>query len=468
MRSSSLAVAGLLALAAAPSAASAQDVDLSRIFSNDDFYEESGLLHARGDVTFVADAWFLPADGDSTRVLLGVVLSNEDLQFVRTGDGGWRAVYAVTAGFRRDGDVAFEETWQRSVDVRTFDETMLSGETIVFQTELGLAPGTYEASVTVRDENQEEATRARREIEVPDLTAAHLGDPVLLRLTRAGANGTEYVVHPSHYYPSAPPRVEFLAAATGVPAGGPLEIRARLVSEARPDEAMAEWTQSVTPEADGTVRVFGAIENDRARFGEYALQVAIARPGGEVVAESSTPILIAASGGWIVDHWREALSLIRYEATDDEMDILEEIRGDEARVEAWNCFWAIRDPVETTAANEGMQEYFRTLHIANRTWKSALRPGFQSDRGRVYITLGAPDDVREEPMPMSNRAYEVWSYQRYNFQLLFVDDIGFNNYQLAPQSVGTYQRELSSVERRKRQFLRERSGQCPMLAAAFE
>ena len=70
------------------------------------------------------------------------------------------------------------------------------------------------------------------------------------------------------------------------------------------------------------------------------------------------------------------------------------------------------------------------------------------------------------PVPAGSSAYEVWTYHRYNFQILFVDRIGFNNFQL--ESVDTYQRELSTVERRKHSFLEERAHVCPLLAPAYE
>jgi GWxTD domain-containing protein len=175
---------------------------------------------------------------------------------------------------------------------------------------------------------------------------------------------------------------------------------------------------------------------------------------------------VAGSGGWIAENWEDALSLIKYEATPDEMEILEDIEGEQARIDAWNCFWRIRDPVAATAANEGMAEYFRKIQVANANWKSSLRPGYLSDRGRVYITIGPPDDISQRPVPAGSSAYEVWTYHRYNFQILFVDRIGFNNYQL--ESIDTYQRELSTVERRKHRFLEERAHVCPLLAPAYE
>jgi GWxTD domain-containing protein len=465
IRTAPIALAALVA-GAAPAAA--QDIDLTEIFSNRAFYEEHGILRSRGEVDFVGNVWFLPATADSSRAVLGIALSNDALEFIRTTSGTWRAVYAVSATFERDGDTVVERTWERSVDVDSFDETGLTGETIVFQTEVGLPAGEYDVALGVRDVNADDASIARAELEAPAVQpgAPRLARPIPLKLHTAGSD--EFVVHPSHYYPSAPDRFEFLTALAGLGADREgWRIQARLVSKDEGDEPAAEWAGDV-PAGDDPVRVFMTVENDRARFGEYVLEVALVDPQGAEVDRSEAPIMVAGSSGWIADHWDDALTLIRFEATSKEVDILEDVEGDEARVDAWNCFWRMRDPAPTTPTNEALQEYFRKVQIANDTWTSALRPGYLSDRGRVYITIGPPDEIRNEPMPQSSRAFEVWTYLRYNFQIAFVDDIGFNNYQLHPESIPLYQRELSLVERRKRQFLGEQAEVCPLLAPAFE
>lgn len=456
----------VLALGLAPSVALGQDIDLREIFSNDRFFRDNGILQSTGDVGYLADVWYLPGDG-ATQALLGVSLSNANLKFERTSAGVWQANYVVEAALDPDGEgEPIERRWEKSVDVETFDETMLTGETIVFQAEVPLDPGAYGLELVVRDLNDDEAARVDADLEVPDLsTGPALAQPVLLRLYRTGPNGTDFVVNPSHYYSAAPERFEFLVDVVGL--DGPTEVRVRLVPVGEAGAVVLEpWSETVTPDAGGNARVFGSIDNQGARFGEFRFEAELVGEDGAVLASESTPLLISGSGGWISENWEDALSLIRYEATDKEMEILEDIEGQEQRVEAWNCFWLIRDPVPATPTNEALQDYFRKLAIANAEWTSALRPGYMSDRGRVFITLGAPDEIAERPVPAGANAFEVWTYHRYNFQILFVDRIGFNNYQL--ENVATYQRELATIERRKRQFLEERAQQCPLLAPAFE
>ncbi len=322
----------------------------------------------------------------------------------------------------------------------------------------------------MRDRNADHGSEVSGTLDVPSLPDARLAlsEPVLLRLYRPAADGTEYVVHPSHYYPSTPERIDFLAEASGASSSGaPYTLRVNLVPEGEDAEPVgATWTDALTPASAGILEAFGSLEKPEAQYGEFELTFELTDAAGNVVASESTPLMIAGSSAWIASNWEDALSLIRYEATEDEMDILEEIEEPAARLEAWACFWKIRDPVPATATNEALVSYVERIETANRTWRSALRPGYQSDRGRVYMTLGAPDEIIERPMPAGPVPFEIWRYYDYGVEIRFVDRIGFNNYEI--DNIGEYQSEVSRLERRKMQFLEDRADECPLLAPAFQ
>ena len=289
----------------------------------------------------------------------------------------------------------------------------------------------------------------------------------MLRLYRPAGDDTEFVVHPS-YYPPFADRIDF----GWRPQGQPHRThRTRCAFDSFPSPAaknpsVRRGPRIRAPDSSGTIEAFGTLENPGAQFGEFELELELTDAAGNVIANQSTPVLIAGSSAWIATNWEEALKLIRWEATDDELDILEGIEDSDKRLEAWNCFWRIRDPVPATATNEALVSYFQRVETANKTWHSALRPGYQSDRGRVFITLGPPDEIIERPMPAGPVPFEIWLYHDYNVEIRFVDRIGFNNYEL--DNIGEYQSEVGRLEQRKGGFLQDRADECPLLAPAFE
>jgi len=361
--------------------------------------------------------------------------------------------------------------------VATFDETLLTRETIVFQAEVPLPAGSYEMTLEVTDGNGDRSGEVRSSVEIPEYPpdVPTLGPPVLLRSQRDTRDGVEWVVHPSRYFHQAPEQIKFLVQAGGVDFdsdSAPYRIRA-VLSGVRTGEEDAEgdsvggWSGPLSPTEDGVARAFARMSETDTRFGEYRLRAILENEAGEELAHTETSFLVAGSDAWIIENWDDTLSLLKYEATNSEMEILEDIEDPEARIAAWNCFWDMRDPVPTTATNEALRRYLSLIQIANENWTSTLRPGYLSDRGRVFITLGAPDDIDRDPFPRGGRAFEVWRYERgRQFEIAFVDRIGFDNYQL--NSLDTYHRELRILDQRKVQFLRERADRCPLLAAAYE
>lgn len=450
-----------------------QEIDVREIFSNDRFYEEHGIGTSEGALSFLADTWTLPGPAGEPEVLIGIGLSNSALHFVRTDEGRWRSAYSVAVRLEGEGE-AIERSWDRTVDVASFDETLLTGETIVFQATLEVPPGEYDFTLRTTDQGTRDSGVVETRIEVPEHESEPaLGPPVLLKVYHDTAEGVEWVVHPSHFYESAPDRLQFLVQVGDVLDAGPLPYAVRAVlyealgDDASEADSVGGWSGTLSTHDDGTARAFASMSDLEARFGEFTLRVMLENESGDEIARSQTSLLVAGSSAWIVDNWDDALSLIKYEATSGEIDILEDLEDPEARIAGWNCFWKIRDPIPATATNEAFRQYLTRVQTANEQWTSTLRPGYLSDRGRVYITLGAPDQIDRNPFPRGSHPFEVWRYERgRQFEIVFTDRIGFNNYQLA--SLDAYQRELRIIDQRKAQLLSRRADQCPLLEPAFE
>lgn len=75
-------------------------------------------------------------------------------------------------------------------------------------------------------------------------------------------------------------------------------------------------------------------------------------------------------------------------------------------------FWARRDPNVDTPENEFQAEYLKLVAEVDTKFKVAGRSGSQTDCGRIYILLGAPDAVKkEQTAEVSFRAPETWTYK---------------------------------------------------------
>lgn len=97
-------------------------------------------------------------------------------------------------------------------------------------------------------------------------------------------------------------------------------------------------------------------------------------------------------------------------------------------------FWAKRDPTAGTPRNEAQEDFYTRIGEANRRFREggvADIPGWRTDRGRIFIKYGPPQDVLQRPQAGSTAPYEVWKYTRGRLsKYVFLDQTQFGNYAL--------------------------------------
>lgn len=97
-------------------------------------------------------------------------------------------------------------------------------------------------------------------------------------------------------------------------------------------------------------------------------------------------------------------------------------------------FWNKRDPTPGTPRNEEQENFYARIAEANRRYReggAAEIPGWRTDRGRIFIRYGAPQEVMQRPQAANTLPYEVWKYtQRRLLKYVFMDMTQFGNYAL--------------------------------------
>lgn len=132
--------------------------------------------------------------------------------------------------------------------------------------------------------------------------------------------------------------------------------------------------------------------------------------------------------------WRQWLDEdVAYIISDQEKSAFERLTTDSERQHFIEQFWDRRNPTPGAARNPFKTEHYRRLAFANQHFASAV-PGYQTDRGHVYIVYGPPDEI--EAHPESSPATQVWRYRPNSGNkggvFSFVNQDGKADYVLAP------------------------------------
>ncbi|MGZ4816345.1 MAG: GWxTD domain-containing protein [Terriglobales bacterium] len=82
--------------------------------------------------------------------------------------------------------------------------------------------------------------------------------------------------------------------------------------------------------------------------------------------------------------------------TDEERAAFKKLSNDEERDQFIEQFWLRRDPTPDTIENEYKEEHYRRIAYANEHF-AAGKPGWKTDRGRIYVMFGPPDEIDAHP-----------------------------------------------------------------------
>ena len=141
-----------------------------------------------------------------------------------------------------------------------------------------------------------------------------------------------------------------------------------------------------------------------------ALAVVVLLAGGAMVlaawqTNSSPSPVLQQTGNQLNGSWQKWLNEdVVYIISDEEKATFESLKTDEERQDFVEQFWARRDPTPGTPENEFKEEHYRRIAYANVHYtheplanEEGNRPGWQTDRGHMYILYGPPDEIDSHP-----------------------------------------------------------------------
>ena len=118
-----------------------------------------------------------------------------------------------------------------------------------------------------------------------------------------------------------------------------------------------------------------------------------------------------------------------YIITPEERQAFMQLSNDEERDNFIEAFWQRRDPTPDTPENEYKEEHYQRIAYSNEHFAAGV-PGWKTDRGRIYITYGKPDEIDSHPSggqyerPIDEGGGETSTYPFEDWRYRYLEGIG--------------------------------------------
>jgi len=140
----------------------------------------------------------------------------------------------------------------------------------------------------------------------------------------------------------------------------------------------------------------------------------------------------------LMQRFQDWLKQTQYIIHSEEKEVFLQLSTDRERDIFIETFWKQRDPTPGTPQNEYKDEHIQRFQYANKWFsRGSSKPGWMTDRGRIYIILGEPVSKDRYPSNIGLYPCVVWSYYGdvslglpNHFSLVFFQRHGVGEYQL--------------------------------------
>ncbi|UCD63289.1 MAG: GWxTD domain-containing protein [Candidatus Zixiibacteriota bacterium] len=367
---------------------------------------------------------------------------NAALEFYRQG-GVYAAEYEILVAVYGKNDLlvdSYRDT--KRIKVRTEAQAKSRFDYRTNLVKFDLDPEKYEVKLTLTDARSDKSIERSFKTKAQYLQQKHASLSDIQLVQSASATGDdatkfdkgEFTVVPSvsHKYGSddALKLMFYFEVYQGQDSASEVQIETSL----RHDTRGMLYRDSLSSEfVDGAARQLREISLEDLRPGGFRLHIALKGRRDKKVDEKDKYFELVWSEKSLLKHdYESILSQLSIIAQDSDVDQLKGLETFDERQRAFAEFWLGRDPTPGTPDNEVKTEFYRRINFANQHFSYLRRAGWKTDRGRVYIVYGEPDQVDDYPFVLDRQPYQEWHYYRearYR-KFVFVDENGDGDFRL--------------------------------------
>lgn len=379
---------------------------------------------------------FASAEVGKTRLDVFIQVPYSEIQFVKIA-AGFESKYSLTVSlFDEDKEnLLVEKTWNEKITVKDFDQTLSKNNYNLSLRSFNLEPGKYLMRTAFEDADSRKEYAVENAIIVRKMDQEFAMSDVMLISKQTAAEGSNKII----------PNVSRNVAAKkdGIPFF--FEVYSSLPREIAIEYSVLEngkdkvYKEEITKQIDsGRTQIFYSIKDIDLGLGNYVLTANVKDNKNDVEVSTIKNFVSRWMGvPTAIRDLDKAIAQMVYIATSSELDEIKNAKSKDEKVQKYLDYWKKKDPDPVSEDNPVFDEYYRRVAFANENFSHYIE-GWRTDRGMVYIILGAPNNIDRHPFEYDSKPYEVWEYYELNKSFVFLDETGFGDYRLITPLYGDF------------------------------
>lgn len=408
---------------------------------------------------FTMDAASFRQRGGLVYLEVYFMIQRDRLKFEQAIDG-YEARYSITVELNTPDTVLSTTSWEmvdRALQLEDITPRQKLPDVIVYN----LLPGPYKLKATVTDQNQNATYTRSLDLKLQTYPGDSLSvsDIELATKLQKGEEGSKFykngflvIPNPERIYGTSLPMMYYYAEIYNLKhPGGQFSVD-RLILDDSQKEVKSLPTKTHKKVGSSAVEVDGfsvaslesgtyflklvARDEDTDQESDAEAKFFVYRPGDFTqqapLAEQGAPTADDLQfQSYTEEELDRAIDELKYLVSDADLHSAQRLNTEGKRAFLIR-FWKEQDPNLATEVNEFRITFEKRKEYAEQKFSLLGREGWKTDRGRVYILYGPPDDVEYHTHDIDTRSYEIWYYDTIEggVQFVFVDRNNFGDYRL--------------------------------------
>lgn len=379
---------------------------------------------------------FASIEAGKTRLDVFIQVPYSEIQFVKTTTG-FESMYNLTVSVFDENKVNLlvEKSWSEKITAKEFDQTLSKTNYNLSLRSFNLEPGKYMIRTSFEDVDSRKEYAVENVVNVRKMEQEFAISDVMLISKQSVVEGSNKII----------PNVSRNVAVKkdGMPFF--FEVYSSMPREIKIEYSVLDdgkdkvYKEEITKQIDsGKTQIFHNIKDVDLGLGSYVLTADIKDDKNDLAVSTNKNFVSRWMGvPTSIKDLDKAIAQMVYIATSSELAEINNAKSKEEKIQKYLAYWKKKDPDPQSEDNPFFDEYYRRVVFANENFSHYIE-GWRSDRGMVFIILGAPNNIDRHPFEYDSKPYEVWEYYELNKSFVFLDETGFGDYRLITPLYGDF------------------------------